>query len=59
MAEVLEHIKQTSAPQETNPLDHERPLLSSVPKNVDPTKFRLAYGRQGIPQLVFSIEEFL
>jgi hypothetical protein len=34
----------------------ERPLLAVVPKDVDPTKFKLAYGRRAIPKLVgFSL----
>lgn len=38
-------------PSEPEP-EPERPLLAAVPKGVDPTKFKLAYGRRAIPKLV-------
>jgi hypothetical protein len=38
-------------PSEPEP-EPERPLLAAIPKDVDPTKFRLAYGRRAIPKLV-------
>ena len=38
-------------PSEPEP-EPERPLLAAVPKDVDPTKFKLAYGRRAVPKLV-------
>jgi len=54
MTEVVqkpEFEQNVSKDEELSP-PQQQPLLSAVPKDVDPTKFRLAYGRQGIPQLV-------
>jgi hypothetical protein len=31
---------------------NERPLLNEVPRNMDPTKCRMPYGRNGVPKLV-------
>ena len=32
---------------------NERPLLNEVPRNMDPTKFSMPYGRNGVPKLVY------
>ena len=43
-----ETIKDDLTPNEPIP-----ELISTVPADVDPTKFRLAYGRRGIPKMVY------
>ena len=63
MAEVLDlHAQSESFEPQTSAdlleesfVPDERPHLSTVPRDVDATKFRLAYGRQGIPKLVLYL----
>ncbi len=34
---------------------NERPLLNQVPRNMDPTRFSIPYGRNGVPKLVIFV----
>jgi hypothetical protein len=58
MTEILDH-NESLEPADNSALiaaeaevTNERPLLNEVPRNMDPTKFRMPYGRHGVPKLV-------